>query len=43
MKAGIVMAGWIVGYGALNDTGASLRDRVHNVAIWGALDEIAVP
>src|SRR5882672_11493547 len=37
MKAGVVTAGWIVGYGALNDTGASLRDRVCNVADLGCI------
>src|SRR5882672_1132011 len=36
-KAGIVTEGWIVGYGALNDTGASLRDGVCSVADLGCI------
>src|SRR5882672_11430110 len=36
-KAGIVRAGWIVGYGALNDTGASPRDGVRNAADLGCI------
>jgi len=33
----MVTAGWIVGYGALNDTGASLRDGVRNAADLGCI------
>src|SRR5882672_3053293 len=36
-KAGVVTAGWIVGYGALNDTGASLQDGVRNAADLGCI------
>src|SRR5882672_1727994 len=36
-KAGVVMVGWIVGYGALNDAGASLQDGVCNAADLGCI------
>src|SRR5882672_3621164 len=36
-KVGVVTAGWIMGYGALNDTGASLRDGVCNAADLGCI------
>src|SRR5882672_818816 len=36
-KAGVVTVGGIVGYGALNDTGASLQDGVRNAADLGCI------
>src|SRR5882672_5827018 len=37
MKAVVVTVGWIVGYGALNDAGASLRDGVRSAANLGCI------
>jgi len=36
-KGVVVIVGWIVGYGALNDAGAPLRDGVRNAADLGCI------